>query len=181
MSLVNDSELGGGACATMLFKDDEDARIILEQVSSDEMPTLKSEAIHRATKTVVDSGGSSTDLHAIRAQLQLQQGVGKEILVSDLMKIIQDIPVFRDMTASIARIKELSRLRKLQELGAEIQRRVSSDPEGVTAYIQDTISDIGTGSEAFQPLHPSKTAYTGRLLCKPEQAVFIVTILAGHF
>jgi len=178
--IPHDDDLEYG-CLSSILNDSDSGAFFCLKLSVDDFFSQKCRVIFTAASSVLDSGGSTTDLATIGSQLKRLNGDAKNIRVSDLLKFRDEVPISIDIAGAEARLKELSRLRKIQEMSDEIQRRVISDPAGVIEYIQDTISNIGTESEAFPPLHSSKTAVSGRLLSEPKQADFIVTAFGRPF
>jgi hypothetical protein len=178
--IPHDDDLEYG-CLSSILNDPDIGSFFCLKLSADDFFSPKCRVIFMAASSVQDSGGSTTDLTTIGSKLSQLNGVAKNIRVTELLRIQHEIPVCIDVAGAEARLKELSRQRKIQELGAEIQRRVISDPAGVAGFIQDRLSNIGTESDAFPPLTPLQTALSGRLKSRPDPADFIVSVFGRPF
>ncbi|MFH0996415.1 MAG: AAA family ATPase [Pseudomonadota bacterium] len=184
MNVLNDSELEFGASSTILNNHD-DAVVLCERLQEDDFLSLKNAAILRAAKATIYAGGQSTDLHAVKTHLQDQQGIGKEIQISELMRIRDDVPVFIGLSNYIAQLQDLSRLRKLQAVGAEIQRRATDDPGGAFEYATEALLSLAADEppppNKYAPLTPAQTRISDRLKSEPPPAEFIMNIFGRPF
>jgi hypothetical protein len=147
MIAPNDSELEFGAIATLL-QNHADAAVLCEQLTEDDFFSPKCRVIFKAAKAVIAAGGKSTDFHEIMSHLQNHQGIGKDIQASELLRITCEYVVFIGIPGNVARLQELSRLRKLQFYAAEINRRITADPCGVFEYAKDAIQNMADGAKA---------------------------------
>ncbi len=148
MSAPNDLDLEFGCCSTIL-NSTEDATALCKEMQPDVFYSLKCSAIFRAASAVNNSGGNPTDLHEIKVHLQAQQGIGREIQLSELMRIRDEYPVFAGLSGPVARLQELSRLRKLQSFTSEVNRRITTNPDGVFDYATESLLSLTDGSGAF--------------------------------
>jgi hypothetical protein len=147
MNAPNDSELEFGAIATLL-QNHADAAVLCEQLTEDDFFSPKCRIIFRAAKSVIAAGGKSTDIHEITSHLQHHQGIGKDIQASELLRITYEYVVFIGIPGNVARLQELSRLRKLQFFATELNRRITADPCGVFEYAKEAIQNIADGAGA---------------------------------
>jgi RecA-family ATPase len=153
------------ACCTTLLNCMDDAAILCEKLSQEDFYSPKCRAIFRAVKDSVESGGFSTDLNGIKARLQSQHGIGKEIQISELMRVRDEIPIFMDIAGSVARLQEFSRLRNIQKVGVEIIRRAGAcdDPAEIINFFNESIgAEPGTSKRGSKISPADLPALTAR-------------------
>ena len=184
MSAPNDSELEFGAIATLLQNHD-DAEVLCERLTDEDFFSPKCRVIFRAAKAVIAAGGKSTDFHEITSHLQNHQGIGKDIQASELLRITYEYVVFIGIPGKVARLQELSRLRKLQFFAAELNRRITADPGGAFEFANESISKLAADKppppNKYAPLTPAQTRVSDRLKSEPPPAEFIVNIFGRPF
>jgi hypothetical protein len=146
-NIPHDPDLESALIATALL-DPFDGAIICNQLPHDVFFSQKIRAIHSAINEVVHGKGDSTDLMSIKASLQKQYGLGKEITVSDLMEIIERFPVCTDLPSNIRRAINLFEARTAQRGLHELHKKILSDPENVSGHISAFLSSVKNGFQS---------------------------------